>query len=226
MTKERITWAAIIILIISFVGFREWKNNKTQKGLQTMIEVLNDSTQIYKNKENKWESEKKSFNITTAELRKHGQELGFENAGLRKQVGNLKNLVSRLEGDLEIAGEGSIVFSPPDTVYLEGDTVYVGQEFNWTNNYLTLNGTLSNSQELDFNYKYNSTFKITTYWKKPGMFKRKDLVVNFTMSDPNAYTTSLNNVVIKPDPPKFYETRLFWGGVGFLGGLIVSGLTN
>ena len=225
MKFERIIWVVVILLIAGFFGFREWKHNQAEKGLQTMLEVLNDNVEVYKNKEGQWEAERKSFNLTTAELRKNGQELGFENSGLKKRVGNLKNLVNRLEGDLEAIGTGSAQLTP-DTVYLSDGTTFIGHKFDWSNNYLSLNGTLSNTYELNFDYSYKSSFEVTTYWKRSGMFKRKDLVVNFTMSDPNAQATDLNSVVIKPDPPKFFETNWFWGGVGFLGGLFMSGLSN
>lgn len=225
MKKERIIWAIVILLILGFGIHREVTNNRQEKGLQSMIEVLNDSVSHHKNAEGKWEAERKSYNLTTKELRKNGQELNLETRRLSKQVGNLKNLVADLKGELLVVGEGSVQLIPGDSIFINDSTkVFAGHRFNWTNSYLSIDGTLNDAYNLQFNYSYNVDFSVTTYWKREKMFKRKDLVVNMIFSDPNARATDLNSIVIKPNPPKFYETTWFKVGVGFLGGVLITNL--
>jgi len=223
MKTERVIWAVVILLIIGFGVHREVKNRGKEKGLQSMIEVLNDTVSHHRNQRGEWVAERKSYNLTAAELRKNGQELNIDNAALKKQVGNLNNLVANLKGELLIAGQGTVQLIPGDTIYVGDSTnFYTGHRFDWTNSYLSLDGTLSETFEMNFDYSYNVDFDVTTYWKRPKPFKRKDLIVNMTFADPNAKAVGLNSVIVKPDPPKFFETTWFKVGIGFLGGFFLG----
>lgn len=225
MKKERIIWVVVILLLAGFFVNREIINKSKEKGLVSMIEVMNDTITIERNKRGEWEAEKLSYSLTNKELRKYGQELEIDNKVLKHRIGSLSNLVSYLEGQVVATGEGEVRLLPSDTIFSTDSSEYfVGHAFDWTNNYLTLHGTLDNTYDLKFNYTYSSGFEVTTYWKRPKAFKRKELVVNFTSADPNAVATDLTSVVIKPDKPKFYETTWFKIGVGFLGGVVITSL--
>ena len=197
-----------------------------------MIEVLNDSVEWSRNKKGEWEAERRSFHLTNAELKKNADNLGIDNKALKQRVGSLKNLVSSLQGDILASGSGEIQLMRSDTIYSSDSTKYfIGHGFDWTNDYLTLNGTLDNTYKLKFDYTYSVAFTTDTFWKrerntnkngKKKLFKEKNLTVNFTLDDPNAKAIGLNSVVIRPDPPKFYQTTWFKIGVGFLGGVFIA----
>jgi hypothetical protein len=228
MKIERIVWIVIILLIGGWLVHREITHKSKERGLVTMMEVLNDTIKTHRNDKGQWEAEKKSFNLTTEELKKYGQDLNLENVNLKKRVGNLNNLVGHLQGELVASGEGEVqlvIANPNDSIATDSLVIannFSGHVFDWTNNFLTLHGTLSDTYKLNFNYTYQSGFEVTTYWKRPKMFKRKDLIVNFTSHDPNAQAMNLTSVVVKPDRPKFYDTHWFWGGLGVIGGFLLG----
>lgn len=222
MKNERIIFGIIILILLGLWGASKLKSNEELRGLQTMVEVLNDTVKVSKNREGKLVAEKRSQFITIKELQKHGQELNIDKKGLKKQVGNLNNLVAYYKGKAATSGSGSVVLtpdltSPADTTGASPtDTSLFPRHFVWDNTYLSLTGSLSTDYKLDFTYKYRFDYEVVTYWKK------KDLVINVTFSDPNLVTTDINSIVIKPQPKKFYQTNWFWGGLGFLGGFVLG----
>ena len=221
MKHERIIFVIILFILGGFFAMDKFKSRDEMRGLQTMVEVLNDSVRVHKNKEGKLVAEKKSQYITIKELQKYNQELNLDKKGLKKEIGNLKNLVTYLRGKAQASGSGSVVLTA-DTVALiavpqasPNEPTIFPKHFVWTDNYLALNGTLDYQYKLDFEYTYKFDYDIITYWKK------KDLVVNITFSDPNLVTTDINSVVIKPQRKKFYERNWFWAVAGFAGGVFL-----
>lgn len=226
MKTERILW--IVIVVILLLGGIHYIRGLKQDAasLQTMVDVMADSVRWEKNRNGRLEAEKRSQNLTISELKNNAEALGVDNKKLKERVGRLNNLVAYLQGELEASGSGDTELVPVDTVYITeaGDTVEVfnGHKFEWTNSYLSLNGRLSDTYKLSFDYTYSTDFEVTTYWKRPKWYKSKELVINMTYDDPAAKAMSLNNVVVKPDPPKFYQTTAFKLGVGFLAGFIIG----
>lgn len=225
MKTERILW--IVVVVILLMGGIHYVRGLKQdtRSLQTMVDVMNDSLEYERNKRGEIEAERRSQNLTIDELKRNSKALGINNSQLRQRVKKLNNLVAYLQGELAAAGSGETELQPVDTVYIteNGDSVlFKGHKFDWTNSYLSLNGTLSNTYKLNFDYTYKSDFEVTTYWKRPKPFKRKELVINMTFADPAAQAMSLNNVVVKPDPPKFWQTTGFKVGVGFIAGLLIG----
>ena len=221
--SDRIILIATIFLLL-FFGYRKIGSlNNRIKGQLLAAEIFTEEVHIQRNKNGQLEAEKRSQNLTIKDLKEYGDQVGQNNEKLKKKVGSLKNLVSNLEGALATAGDGQVQLEP-DTIRIKGDSVnyFLGHTFEWTNNYLTLNGTLDQDLKMDFKYQYKSDFGITTYWKRPSLFKRKELMVNMLMTDPNARATELNSVVIKPDPPKFYQTTGFKIGIGVVGGFLLA----
>lgn len=145
--KKDVLYIIAIIALILYLGYTIRGRRIEVRSLNTMIEVMNDTIEYSKNKEGEWEAEKRSHNLTVKELRRHGQEVGIANENLRKRIGSLNNLVAQLQGQIGVTGTGTVVFQRDTITIIEGDSsrVFLGHRFDWTNDYLSLEGTLDDT---------------------------------------------------------------------------------
>ena len=155
----------IILLLLAGLGYSLWSNAKLSANLaKDNLRISRDSTTTYRDAEGKLVSERESYRITAKDLKSQAEQLGFDKEYLEKTVGNFKNLVSHLKGELRASGTGTT--SARDTIIIttviEGDSTVIdsaaGKTFDWTNSYLTLSGTLNldvDSIMLSYNYKKN-----------------------------------------------------------------------
>lgn len=225
--KKDVTYILIIIVLL-LVGFFTYdkyaKIKDDHTSLTEALEIKDQEVELYKNKEGKWTAEKGVMELTTEQLKDNADLLGIDNRSLAKQVGRLSRLVTHLDAQLEARGEGSTelldsIIVPVDSLGPKRPGIPV-KTFSWSNTYLSLDGTVLNNR-LDFKYTYNSSFTVTSYNKKEGLFKKPNLVVDVIFDDPGAQTMSMTSIQVKQPPKKFYEKWWFHAGVGFLGGAIL-----
>jgi len=219
----------VVLLCIIFIGGGISCNRmKDLKDLEKALEISNQTTQYFENKNGELVAEKEAIQLTADQFKKNGEDLGFENKRIKETVGRMNRLVSDLQGKLRVARNISnipmIEEIVSDTTINEGGEVIVidtkTQTFDFKDDYLEFDGKIMGG-ELFFNYMYNVDFSVTTFWKPTGFLKPKDLVIDVVFKDPNARVLDLKSIVIKPERKKFYETTWFKVGVGFVGGYIL-----
>jgi hypothetical protein len=217
--KIKIWILGIIISLIVFSGLKIYFNVAGKvNDYKDVISSKNESLKYYKGKNNQLVANQKTLQVTNKNLKKIADDVIDDNDALKSQIKGLKNLNSYLKGQLTIAGEGSTTIH--ETTYITNtDTIYA-KTFNYKNDYLDFSGTIHKSK-LDFSYTYRTDFQYVTYWKRPGFLKQKELVMDFSLNDPNAMLTSAQTINIKPDPKKFYETQWFSGLIGIGVGILV-----
>lgn len=218
----------VIILIILFAWgmFAAINWGLVMRDQNTALINSRDSlylqAQYYKDKNGELVAQVKTFELTTSDLKKVGDELGFDKKRLESQVGNLKNLVGYWKGQASAHGGDTVLLR--DTIYvtLRGDTIKA-QKLNWTDTHLTLTGLYRpTDSKFSFDYSYDlGGFEITAYRKRQGLFKPKQLVSDVRFGDENLKVTQFQGVVIKEEKKKFWETKGFAFGAGLVGGAIL-----
>lgn len=213
----------IIIILLLHSGFNVIGSLKDQnKALILSRDSSYLQAEYYKNKNGELVAQVNTFELTVSDLKKVGDELGFDNKKLKSQVGSLNNLVGYWKGQAQTHGGDTVTLI--DTVYItqQGEEIEA-QKLEWTNKYLTLNGLYRPvDKKFSFNYAYDlGGFELTAYRKRQGLFKPKQLVADIKFGDQSLVVTGFQGIVIKEDRKKFWETRGFAIGVGFVGGLFL-----
>lgn len=215
---------AIIVIILFALAFSFLVSTiSTLKSQKANLIYSKDSSFLvasyYKNKNGELVNQVNTYELTTKDLKQIGERLGFDNKQLKDQVGNLKNLVAHWKGQASTHGSDTVRMS--DTVYLDnvGNRV-VTERFDWTNKYLSLNGTyFPETKRLAFQYNYDlGGFDITSYYKSTGFLKPKQLVADIKFGDPNMKVTQFQGFVIEQPKKKWFQTKAFYFGIGVLGG--------
>jgi hypothetical protein len=210
----------LLLLILGASWFANWALKL--KDQNAILHHKADSSflvaKYFKNKHGELVNEVNTYELTTNDLKKLGSELGFNNKQLKDQVGSLTNLVSYWKGQASTHGGDTV--RTHDTTYLWRGQVIAAKHFDWTDKYLTLDGDYFPSTD-KFAFKYNYSpggFELTSYRKKVGLFKPKQLVTDIKFGDPNMKVTNFQGLVIKEPRKKFWETKAFAFGLGVLGG--------
>lgn len=108
-----------------------------------------------------------------------------------------------------------------DTVFVVGADTAAGQIFNYNDGALNLTGLVYN-QQADINYSMQLHISHTTKWQRPGWFKKKQLVVDAYSLTPHTTITGMQSFVIQQPPKRFYETKAFAVGLGFVAGFAIG----
>jgi uncharacterized FlaG/YvyC family protein len=225
--KTFILLVAIIIaglIVYNIISHFKWLDISNEK--DRTLQVYMDSTIHYRNANGELIAQRDSYHMEAKNFKDLADQLGFDKGELKEQVGNLNNLVSRLEAELKIKGEIDTKLEDSVITIVERDTVY--QEnikiFNWSNDYLTLGGTIKPNDDLSIRYSYRTAFQTTNYWRRDGVFKPLHLVVDVKFDDPNAGAYDLNSIVVKPRRKRFYERSWFWFVSGVASGVVITSL--
>lgn len=177
---------------------------------------------LYEDKQGELIAQVNSYELTAKEFKNIGDALGFENKKLKSQVGSLNNLVGYWKGQAQTHGGDTVTLV--DTVYItaQGEQV-LAHKFDWTNNHLSLRGQFRPvDKHFSFDYTYDvGGFELAAYRKKQGLFKPKQLVADVKFGDQSLRVSEFKGVVIKQGKKKFWETRGFAAGVGFVGGVFL-----
>lgn len=209
----------IIVAIIIFSGISIYINIKDNYSqLEDTIKYKDQKLEYYKDENNGLIAQKKVLWITNKNLKKIADNAIVNSDKLEKQIKGYKNLNTYLQGQLEIKVKDTTTIY--DTLIItKNDTLYA-KKFNYNNQFLDFTGVIKKNT-LDFSYTYRTGFEYVTYWKRPGRFKSKELVMDFSLSDPNAILTSAQTINIKPEPEKFYQKQWFSGLVGLGIGIFI-----
>jgi len=205
----------IILFLIVLGSVRKCSENKSDVDLLTLKA---DSITYYQNKQKEWVGQAVTYEGTIDQLKKFGDQLGFDNKDLKKQVGNLNRLVSHSRVSASTGGTADQVILR-DTIIVSGDpedkdTVNV-KAFEWHNPYMSIDGVISlDSNQLSLRYQYDIDFEITAYHKPMGLFKKSQLVTDIKFNDPSMRIQEFKGYVVTPPKKRFYQTGLFKFSLG------------
>ncbi len=203
---------AIIILIISvqFFSIRKLKDKIQLANVE--LATLNDSVSVHKSKTGQLTFKIASVEIEKRNLKESLETLELTTKELRNQGIKYRDIISVQKAQIDAGGMGSTIIR--DTMIITNtDTIRIAK-FDWSNNFLSLNGSIEN-KNLDFNYKYKTGINIVTEQKPKGT------IVNFSLADPNATITTATSITVtrkKSILEKWYITL----PVGFVGGFLLA----
>jgi len=106
-----------------------------------------------------------------------------------------------------------------DTIFVDSSiaNIPLPKKFRLKNDWYSLGGKVKDKGvHLDSLRVYND-LTISTGLKSQGFFKRAKPIVLVDYQNPYVSTRNLSNITIK-DELKFYDRKLFWFGMGILGG--------
>lgn len=182
------------------------------------IAALSDSVRYYKGANGDLIAQKKSLQADNQSIEDLLDAAGAETDQLKKQVGNLKRVVNYYKGEAKLVDTVKVYAT--DTL-IQVDSVFVPfKTFNYSNNFLSIDQGRINLQNnlVTIPYTYSLEFENVLYWKRRGLFKSPELVVDFKFSDPNLIIQEQNNVYKAPQK-KIYERGAFklilGGAVGY-----------
>lgn len=197
----------ITLSIALFISIYSFANKAiSYSSLSGEFSHLNDTITYLKDRNGLISAEKHSLQLTVDELK----DLELINKDLKRKIGRLNNLVNSTT--VSTVTTDTIVITLEDTI---------GGTFFWEDSWLSINGAINKSR-LSLGYSLKSEYEVTTYWKRKGLFKRKELTVSVKDLNPNVTTTNIQSITIKKDPVKWYETRGFFFGVGIISGILIT----
>ncbi len=106
-----------------------------------------------------------------------------------------------------------------DTIFVDSSIANISfpKKFRLSHEWYSLGGEVKDrGVQIDSIRLYND-MTISTGLKSQGIFKRPKPVVLVDYQNPYVSTRNLSNITIK-DELKFYDRKLFWFGLGFIGG--------
>jgi hypothetical protein len=222
-------WREILILLLFVVCFISIRSCKTQQNLAQLNAHGADSAYHYatdvtlKNGEHIFRI--KTLEATVHELRGGAVLSVMEISKLKEDKIEIANLSAiyrgqvEAQGNINIKGKDSIVY-----VTIGGElnpsTLKV---FDYRGNWLSLREVYNPlNDSLSHKYLYRVEFSLTSYRKSQGLFKPSILLADISFTDPSLRIGEFQAVKVVEAPKRFYETRAFAIGIGFIGGVYVS----
>lgn len=223
----------IVVLILLFASsVRQCSVNGDDARLMSHIADSSFSVaNYYKTKNGELVGQVKTHQITIGQLKKYGEDIGFQINDLTKQVGNANRLVAHWRGKAHMSGSATValkdsIVKSSDLMDLTTDgteTVTIGKYFAWSNNHLELDGFISvDSNQISINYKYSTDFTLTAYRKPQGLFKPRQLVADIWFDDPNMKVREFKGFVIQEPRRRFYQTSLFQVSIAVGAGFLIG----
>lgn len=216
----------VVLVIVCIISMRSCNvSNTSHKADKQLLENAKDSAFLYTQKikldNGKLAARVKTHEVTIDQLETYNKELGFDLEATKKQIGSLNNLVGYWKVKAEVK-QTIVVIGRDTTIYSTRDTTKVqAKVFHYNNGYLRLDQVYNPiNLELATTYHYNPSFNLTAYRKGGGLFKKGQLVTDVVFDDPNIQTSTVNSIVIKEGPEKFYQTKVFVFGLGVTIGVV------
>ena len=205
----------IFVALCVYMGIQNRHINRLQRQNQLQsveLSVLSDSVAIHKSKAGELTYKLTSVEVERENLRGALETAGYSIRELKARDVEWRKITSALQMQLESAGNGATTIA--DTFIVNHtDTVLFGR-FAWSNNHLTLNGTLT-ADTLQFGYRYRTGISIVHEQQ------RRQTVVSVALTDPQATITTGNHIAITRET-RWWEKPWLWGLAGFAGGIIIS----
>lgn len=234
--KEKIV-IVVLILIMFILGYKGCQVYREKQNLLNQVSSYQDGEKAFKVKQladSSTIAEQKQTILTQNEAIK---------LGLLKLEGDIKKVQSQVSQSQNInISDISFPFVPDNFADTSGlyariaanidckrvvdtilsKTVFVPKDFNLKDKWYSVDGVINKSGITFDSIKLNNESSVTVGWKKTGFLNlRKEAVVEVRNTNPYLQVTKMDNVVIRPKKGIF-DSKLFWGGLGILGGLLLS----
>lgn len=229
MKAKLIKTALAISMLLLILGLI-YNNHQIRKELKQAQELAAaDSTQYFKTRVNSLGQTISTQDQTIATL-DNAIALGLIRESELK-ANNLKLVQSnvRLTEQLTAAGLAGQYDTPPEIIYItvageKTPSLRLPTSFGYKDTWLSIRTSIDTLG----NAIYDSILVISkpTIWvgiEKTGLFKKDKPVVIYRNENPYFTTVAMTNVVIE-DKKKWYKTRGFAFGAGFVGGTILTTL--
>ncbi len=184
--------------------------NSDNKRLSTNVGLMEGNLDKERNDKGQVVAEKQSLMMTVKELKESG--LLKDN-----KIKRLKNVIAK--SVFNIVTTDTVKTALVDSIL---DTLVIGRKFKWNDDFLYMNGFIS-GDSLVIGYKDYNSFDVTYLWKRKRLFAPKKAYVKIVPMNPKTDVTGLQNIIVRPEKKKFWQTKGFAFGVGALGGYILRG---
>ena len=140
------------------------------------------------------------------------------------EIENLKKVKSQVKTITEIKID-SVLVPFKETIYIS-DTIYpkgiieVPKRFNLIEEHYSFDGLILKQGLLIDSLSIPNEMKLTIANKSGGIFRKSIPIVKLENTNPYLSTIDMKNVIIE-DEKKFYDRKVFWLGVGLIGGIII-----
>jgi hypothetical protein len=205
----------LIIILFVYIGFQHSKVNKLESINQlqaVQLSVLNDTVSVYKSKSGELTYKLNSVEIERNNLKESLEIAGYDLKKLKAKDIEWRNIVAALKIQLESTGHGSTELI--DTFYVSTIDTFRISNFAWSNNYLSLQGNIKD-KTMKFDYRYQTGIDIIQAQK------RKSTIVSVSLTDPNAFVTTGNNIVVV-SPQVWWQKWWLWGVAGVAAGILIT----
>lgn len=207
----------IIIALVALgaiITIYYYDNKHKELNSKNDIYINADSIFTYKDEYDRTVSENKALLLDIETIKTlHSKEV----RDLNSRINGLNNLVSTVNIKNTIVYD-TVTVLKDTAIYKNNDTINT-KYFNFVDRWSIINGILY-KDSINLNYKINQNLFIDTYWKSDNIIgTKRELVVSVINDNPHIVTNSINSIVIKDRPKRWYETRGFAIGAGFVLGL-------
>jgi hypothetical protein len=105
---------------------------------------------------------------------------------------------------------------------LLANSIIIPKKFSTEQKWYSISGVVKKDEVQFDSIKVNNESSVTIGWKNAGFLGfKKEPIVEIKNTNPYLQVTKMDNVVIKKKKGIF-ESKLFWGGLGILGGLLLK----
>lgn len=214
---QKYGWIALALLIVTIFTFKQCKINNLKDDVQLKnveLSSIKDSVLVFKDKNKNLTFKIKAVEVDAGNKKKALELAGFEIQDLKQRNIKWRDVAIALQAEIESNGHGSTTLH--DTLFITNIDTIKQANFKWDNKYLFLSGNIT-EQNMSFDYKYKTGIKILN--TKQG----KNDLVSVYLTDPNAFVTTANSIVIKRKT-YFWEKPWVTVPVGILGGILITKL--
>ena len=219
----------IVLIIIIKVVSSGWQRSRDNYGQLTQL--LADTSNHY---EQIVTDQGKTINVQTQKAATlenaiaagliREDEMKEKNMKLINSVVRLTQQVDRLI-TVGIQDPDVVTITNTDTICPEGTFLRVPAKFDWSDNWLSLAGTITGPFIEDLSIIQRTEPTIMLGYQKQGFFKPLKPVVTVEDKNPYVHTISMENVVIQQKPP-FYKTPWWHRGEGAVAIALLVALLN
>jgi len=200
-------WLYIAVILAIAAGYGWYVNDRQQLQHKQYIQQQDDTITYYKDKAGTIHAVMPVQQIP-AHLYKHITDSIVQQVAKNTKA---RDLVQHTTVKTSTTGQGSAPIH--DTIIITTTDTNTAQYFDFEDKALKLSGLLYNGQA-DINYTFALHLSHTTKWHRPGLFKKKQLIVDAYSLTPHTTITGLQTFVIQQPPKKFYETKAFSFALG------------
>ena len=207
-------WKWILAIVVIFVIASEWYqyfdriNLRRDKEISDVkIMLSTDSVKTFKTKTGEAYAKLNSILIEKSALSESLLSMGQTNKKLNSENIKQSDIISVLKSKLLSTGHDTITLH--DTTFISSKIT--GKDYLWTNNYLSLWGTI-----VGYKMNNNYSYKIDLTYITEQASKKKS-IVTVSLSDPNARILTGGQIIVI-QTPKWYDHWYYYALTGLVAG--------